>query len=406
MVCFHLFSSYFLVALNLYFIFCNKKSVYRIKKSEVMKQKALLFLIIGILFALQDVWAVRVKDIAYLRGARSNQLTGFGIVVGLDGSGDSQESLLSRKPIVNALERMGISLKSEDITGRSVAAVWLSASLPPFAKSGSRIDVTASTIGDAVSLRGGVLVMAPLRGPNRLVYAVAQGPISGIPRGIARNEIPLPPQEYEKQGIGASLVSSVGNIPQGALIEREINLNLNSRARLFMHLKQPDFTTSFRLAKIINQTLGPRSSKAKDAGTVEISVPDSYLGRTVELISYIENLEITPDHIAQVVLDERTGTIIMGGNVRISPIAISHGGLQVEVKIPTPTLTGEPNEEGQEIPTIDQTIGSNVFMFKGGTDLKEIVDGFNKVGASNKDLIQILKSIQAAGALHAQLIIK
>ena len=406
MVCFHLFSSYFLVALNLYFIFCNKKSVYRIKKSEVMKQKALLFLIIGILFALQDVWAVRVKDIAYLRGARSNQLTGFGIVVGLDGSGDSQESLLSRKPIVNALERMGISLKSEDITGRSVAAVWLSASLPPFAKSGSRIDVTASTIGDAVSLRGGVLVMAPLRGPNRLVYAVAQGPISGIPRGIARNEIPLPPQEYEKQGIGASLVSSVGNIPQGALIEREINLNLNSRARLFMHLKQPDFTTSFRLAKIINQTLGPRSSKAKDAGTVEISVPDSYLGRTVELISYIENLEITPDHIAQVVLDERTGTIIMGGNVRISPIAISHGGLQVEVKIPTPALAGEPNEEGQEIPTIDQTIGSNVFMFKGGTDLKEIVDGFNKVGASNKDLIQILKSIQAAGALHAQLIIK
>lgn len=406
MVCLHLFSSYFLVALNLYFIFCNKKSVYRIKKSEVMKQKALLFLIIGILFALQDVWAVRVKDIAYLRGARSNQLTGFGIVVGLDGSGDSQESLLSRKPIVNALERMGISLKSEDITGRSVAAVWLSASLPPFAKSGSRIDVTASTIGDAVSLRGGVLVMAPLRGPNRLVYAVAQGPISGIPRGIARNEIPLPPQEYEKQGIGASLVSSVGNIPQGALIEREINLNLNSRARLFMHLKQPDFTTSFRLAKIINQTLGPRSSKAKDAGTVEISVPDSYLGRTVELISYIENLEITPDHIAQVVLDERTGTIIMGGNVRISPIAISHGGLQVEVKIPTPALAGEPNEEGQEIPTIDQTIGSNVFMFKGGTDLKEIVDGFNKVGASNKDLIQILKSIQAAGALHAQLIIK
>ncbi|MBF0239824.1 MAG: flagellar basal body P-ring protein FlgI, partial [SAR324 cluster bacterium] len=225
------------------------------------KKLCLILLITGFLFS--EALAVRVKDISSLRGARSNQLTGFGIVVGLDGTGDSPESLLSRKPIVNALERMGISLKNEDISGRSIAAVWLTSTLPAFAKSGQQLDVTASTIGDAGSLRGGVLVMAPLRGPNRLVYAVAQGPIVGIPKGVSRNEVDVQ-DESLKKSIGDSMVASVGQIPGGALVEKEITLDLNSRARLFMNLNDPDFTTSFRLAKMINQKLGFRSAKAKD----------------------------------------------------------------------------------------------------------------------------------------------
>lgn len=347
------------------------------------------------------VWAVRVKDIASLRGARDNQLIGFGIVVGLDGTGDSPESLLSRKPVVNALERIGISLHSADIAGRSLAAVWLTATLPPFAKSGQRLDVTAATLGDAVSLRGGILIMAPMRGPDRLVYALAQGPIAGIPKGVSRADA-LPAEELAKLPLGQRMVASVGLILGGALVEREINLNLNSRARLYMNLRSPDFTTAFRLAKLINQTLGIRSARAKDAGTVEISVPDSYLGNTVELVSHIENLEISPDHTAQVVLDERSGTVVMGGSVRISPIAISQYGLSIQVKAPS---FGESPAENQEA-AAGETLESNVFLFKGGADLKEIVDGFNKIGATSRDLIEVLKAVKTAGALHADLVIR
>ena len=295
-------------------------------------------------------WGVRVKDIAALRGARDNELIGFGIVVGLDGTGDSQESLLTRKPIVNALERIGISLKSQDILGRSIAAVWLTATLPPFAKSGQRLDITAATIGDAVSLRGGVLIMAPLRGPDRLVYALGQGPIAGIPKGVSRADA-LPAEELANLPIGSRMVASVGHVHGGAIVEREISLNLNSRARLYMNLHSPDFTTAFRLAKLINQNLGIRSARAQDAGTVEVSVPDSYLGNTVELVSFIENLEITPDHTAKVVLDERSGTVVMGGSVRISPIAISQNGLNIQVKLPTLSVEGTQGElsEGRRL---------------------------------------------------------
>ena len=375
----------------------------RLRKPSYSKKMIFRLLILILLFLLpMDLWAVRVKDIASLRGARDNQLIGFGIVVGLDGTGDSAESLLSRKPIINALERIGISLDSADIAGRSLAAVWLTATLPPFAKSGQRLDVTAATIGDSISLRGGVLIMTPLRGPNRLVYAVAQGPIAGIPRGVSRADA-LPAEELANLPIGQRMVASVGTIPGGAIVEREINLNLNSRARLYMNLRSPDFTTAFRLAKLINQTLGIRSARAKDAGTVEISVPDSYLGNTVELVSYIENLEISPDNTAQVVLDERSGTVVMGGSVRISPIAISQNGLSMQVKLPTP----EQQEGAENQAAADANIlRSDVFMLKGGADLKEIVDGFNKIGASSRDLIEVLKSVKAAGALHADLVIR
>lgn len=346
-------------------------------------------------------WGVRVKDIAALRGARDNALIGFGIVVGLDGTGDSQESLLTRKPIVNALERIGISLNSQDILGRSIAAVWLTATLPPFAKSGQRLDITAATIGDAVSLRGGILIMTPLRGPDRLVYALGQGPIAGIPKGVSRAEAPLPSEELANLSIGSRMVASVGQIHGGAIVEREISLNLNSRARLYMNLHSPDFTTAFRLAKLINQNLGIRSARAQDAGTVEVSVPDSYLGNTVELLSFIENLEITPDHTAKVVLDERSGTVVMGGSVRISPIAISQNGLNIQVKLPTLNV-----EETQGELTEGRILASSVFMLKGGTDLKEVVDGFNKIGASSRDLIEVLKAVKTAGALHAELVIR
>ncbi len=367
--------------------------------TPLLVRTGILHFILIVVFSTPS-WGVRVKDVAALRGARDNELIGFGIVVGLDGTGDSQESLLSRKPIINALERIGISLKSPDILGRSIASVWLTATLPPFAKSGQRIDITVATIGDAISLRGGILIMAPLRGPDRLVYALGQGPIAGIPKGVSRADA-IPEEELEKLPIGSRMVASVGQVIGGAIVEREISLKLNSRARLYMNLNSPDFTTAFRLAKLINQNLGFRSARAQDAGTVEVSVPDSYLGNTVELVSFIENLEISPDHTAKVVLDERSGTVVMGGSVRISPIAISQNGLNIQVKRPTGI-----EEDAQQNLKEDEIIDANVFMLKGGADLKEIVNGFNKIGASSKDLIDVLKAVKTAGALHAELVIR
>jgi flagellar P-ring protein precursor FlgI len=211
----------------------------------------------------------------------------------------------------------------------------------------------------------------------------------------------------------------------GALVEREINLNLNTRSRIFINLKQSDFTTAFRLSKLINRELGDGSALAKDAGTVEVSIPDSYLGQTVELISKIENLEIVPDAVARVVVDERTGAIVMGKNVRISPIAISHGNLNIEIKAPAAQVAPGPaapaaaaaqgaqaaqppaGTQGQEAPpALALAEKPSIILFKGEVDLKEVVDGLNKIGASTDDLVQVLKIIKTAGALHADLEIR
>ncbi len=306
--------------------------------------------LLAVLLTAQAVWAIRVKDVAFLRGARDNQLIGYGLVVGLDGTGDTEQSLLARKPLQNALERMAINLSPKDVKGRSIAGVLVTATLPPFAKAGSRLDVTVDALGDSISLRGGTLMLSLLNGPNQVAYATAQGPITGIPKGIERTEAqpgaaPGPAQQQGAQPAGAqvdprsSMVPTKGFVIRGALVEREINLNLNTRSRLYINLKQSDFTTAFRLAKLINREVGDGSARAKDAGTVEVSIPDSYLGQTVELISKIENLEIQPDAVARVVVDERTGAIVMGQNVRISPIAISHGNLQIRIGGATPAAS-------------------------------------------------------------------
>ncbi|MBI3992739.1 MAG: flagellar basal body P-ring protein FlgI [Candidatus Lambdaproteobacteria bacterium] len=378
-----------------------------------------------------SAWAIRVKDVAYLRGARENQLIGYGLVVGLDGTGDSAESLLARKPLRNALERMAISINSTDVKGRSIAGVLVTATLPPFSKAGSRLDVTVDALGDTTSLRGGTLMYTLLHGSNQLIYATAQGPLTGIPKGIERQQAtgadvlggPQPAAAAAQQSKPlldprSSLVATKGYVLGGALVEREIALNLNTRSRVFINLKQSDFTTAFRLSKLINRELGDGSARAKDAGTVEVSVPDTYLGQTVELISRIENLEIIPDATARVVLDERTGTIVMGQHVRISPIAIAHGNLNIEIGAPAETPPGPAPAAPAAIPAaaaggeqgarvaLERAATPAILLFKGEVDLKEVVDGLNKIGASSSDLVQVLKIIKSSGALHADLEIR
>ncbi len=368
---------------------------------------ALVFSLLALLAS--PLYAVRVKDLAGIRGMRDNQLSGFGIVVGLNGTGDSRESLMSRKPLRNALERMAISITPAEIKGRSIAGVMVTATLPPFAKQGQKLDVTVSAVGDAISLRGGILFVTPLRAHNREVFAVAQGPIVGIPMGVElpadRNQIGAAEYAFDPR---RSIVPTVGFVNSGALVEREINIDLNSRTRLFLNLKDADFTTAFRLSKAINKALGDGSARAVDAGTIEVSVPASYLGQTVELISRVENLEIEPDTIAKVVLDERTGTVVMGTNVKILPIAISFGNLNIkigdDIPAPVPVIAAQ-NVQGQQQP-LQPTQENGVILFKGGVDIKEVVDGLNKIGISNADLLEVLKTIKSAGALQAELVIK
>ncbi len=345
-------------------------------------------------------FAIRIKDIAYLRGARDNQLIGYGLVVGLDGTGDNEGTLLSRRPLRNALERMGLNLTPEEIMGRSVAGVLVTAVLPPFAKAGSRIDVTIDTLGDATSLRGGTLMLTPLSATNQQVYAIAQGTISGIPQGL-RRDLDTSTDTRTRLDSRSSLVATKGHVPSGALVEREINLNLNTRTRVYINLKQSDFTTAYRLAKAVNRALGEGSAQAKDAGSVEISVPDSYLGRTVELLSRIENLEVEPDFVAKVIIDERAGSIVMGQHVRIAPVAISQGGIRIEV--------GPENSNGANAEpgsALGDPTKRGIALFKGEVDLKEVVEGLNRIGASPADLVQILRGIKNAGALHAELEIR
>ena len=386
----------------------------RIRRRRFLRA-ALLGLIAALLFA-APAWAIRVKDVAYLRGARTNQLIGYGLVVGLDGTGDSADSLLARRPLQNALERMAISLNPRDIRGRSIAGVLVTANLQPFAKAGAHMDVPVDTLGDSTSLRGGTLMYTLLYGANQVIFAAAQGPITGIPKGIERGPLgqpPLPDVEGEPPRVDpkSSLVPTKGYVVGGAVVEREINLNLNTRSRIFINLKNSDFTTAFRLAKLVNRELGDGSARAKDAGTVEVSVPESYLGQIVELVSRIENLEIVPDAVAKVVVDERTGTIVMGQHVRISPIAVSHGNLRIEIKGPVGQGAGAAGQQpaqqqaGQG-PPLSLPGPTGIVLFKGEVDLKEVVDGLNKIGASSSDLVEVLKIIKTAGALHADLEIR
>ncbi len=369
--------------------------------------KILPFLIVTLLIC-QSVYAVRIKDLAGIRGSRDNQLTGYGIVIGLNGTGDSTISPLARKPLINALERMAISMKPSDIAGRAIAGVIVTAILPPFAKQGQKLDVIVSTVGDAISLRGGQLIVTPLRAHNREVFAVASGPIVGIPLGIerpaARSTVGGPDFVFDSR---RNIVPTVGSVVGGALVEREIELDLNSRARFFLNLHQPDFTTSSRLAKIINKSFGDGSARSVDAGSVEISVPASYLGQSTELISRIENLEIEPDAVAKVVVDERTGTVVMGTNVRILPIAISYENLSIRIGQEAVPQAAPAAGAPQQPPPVPEPAEENrVILFKGGVDIKEVVNGLNKIGISNADLLEVLKTVKTAGALPAELIIK
>ncbi|GGG67706.1 flagellar P-ring protein [Salipiger pallidus] len=344
---------------------------------------------------------VRIKDIATFEGVRENQLVGYGLVVGLNGTGDSlRNSPFTEKSIEAMLERLGVgNLSDDNIRTQNTAAVMVTAMLPPFARRGSPIDVVVSSLGDSTSLRGGTLIVTPLTGADGEVYAVAQGPIA-----VAG---------WAAQGVAASLVEgvpTVARIENGATVENEIPFELASLDTIRLSLRNPDFTTASRVAEAIQQKLGGNMARALDPGTVEVRLSGSGKGDVPEMMSVVENLMVEPDSIAKVVIDARSGTIVIGANVRIDRVAVSQGGLTVmvredpEVSQPNPVTIG-----GTTVVVPRTTVGveetETHFTILEGADvsLQRLVDALNAIGLTATQTISILQAIKAAGALHADL---
>jgi len=330
----------------------------------------LLNIVIAIVATALRVNAARLKDVANVRGVRENQLIGYGLVVGLKGTGDGKAEF-TNKSFIRLLDQVGIKLEGQEIASKNVAAVLVTASLPPFARSGNKIDVTINSIGDASSLEGGILVQTPLRAANQSVYAVAQGPVL-VGGGEARSGHP-----------------TVGRLPNGAIIEKDLDVDFASQKLFRLTLHNPDFTTAARVAKTINSDLGGKYAAAKDSATIDVIVPFSYEGNAVELMANIEGLEVNPDRRAKVVVNERTGTVVIGEGVRVSRVAITHGNLTLKV-------------DGPSAKTKDQK-GDRIALIDGEVNIGEIVKAMNLLGVSPKDLITILQNIKAAGALQGDL---
>ncbi len=341
----------------------------------------------------------RIKDIASFKGVRSNQLVGYGLVVGLNGTGDGRGTQFTTQTLVNMMERLGIHTPSDSVRVDNVAAVMVTADLPAFSRKGNKIDILVSSIGDAESLQGGTLLMTPLKGADNNVYAIAQGPLlvggfasSGAAGGGVQKNHP-----------------TVARIPNGASIEREITFDFNSLDQLTISLNQPDFTTALRVSEAIKSTLAYADVYPLDAGTVKINVPESYRNNIVNLVASLEQIDIQPDMGAKIILSERTGTVIMGENVRISSVAIAHGNLSVQIKEksnvsqPLPFSDGETAVTPESEVTVTEDDNKLLLVQPEGTSLGDIVKALNSIGVSPRDLITVFQAIKASGALQAQL---
>lgn len=389
------------------------------KMRKRMALRSVGFLLLMALLLVSAAEAARIKDIAGIGGIRDNQLIGYGLVVGLAGTGDDVKNGFTRETLSNLLIRQGLSTRDRVLTSKNIAAVMVTAQLPPFAKIGSKLDVTVSSLGDAKSLQGGTLLMTPLRGADGEIYAVAQGAVT-----IGG---------FAAAGASGSSVSknhaTAGSIANGALIEKELKYNLTGIERISINLFQPDFTTATRLAAAINGKISGVEAKTVDSGSVVVELKPDSRGNLASIVSRIENIDVSVDGPAVVVLNERTGTVVMGENVRISTVAVAHGNLSIQIreeKEVSQPLPFAPESRGGRNTPFD--VGSGVTLAPGGqtvvtprsevgvteekkgllvvprgVTIQDVVRGLNAMGVSPRDLITILQAIKAAGALQADL---
>ena len=358
-----------------------------------------LVMLVSLLLSLPAFSASRIKDIADFEGVRDNQLVGYGMVVGLNGTGDNIKSInFAKESLVSLLDSVGINSRDGQLKSKNIAAVMVTANLPAFARQGSRIDVMVSALGDAKNLQGGTLIATPLVGANGEVYAVAQGQVAV--GGVSA------------RGATASVTKGVptsGRIANGAIIENEIPFSLESLDTIRIALRNPDFTTARRVSDAINAFLGEQTAKATDPATIQLDVPDQYRDKIVDLMSKIEQLQVQPDQTAKVVIDESSGIVVIGKDVKINRLAIAQGNLTIKitdmpiVSQPLPfsdrtTVTGVPSAID-----INESVETKLSVLDTGVNLQELVDGLNALGVSPRDLISILQAIKASGALQADI---
>jgi flagellar P-ring protein precursor FlgI len=343
----------------------------------------------------------RIKDLASIEGVRQNQLVGYGLVVGLNGSGDTLNNApFTKQSLTAMLERLGVNTRGANLRTANVAAVMVTADLPAFGRRGSRIDVTVSALGDAKSLQGGTLLVTPLMGASGEIYAVAQGSVA-----IAG---------FQAEGTAATLtrgVPTVGRIANGALIEQEIEFQFKDSRSVKLALRNPDLTTGKRIAGAINEYMAANSAEPTDPSTFNLTIPKNFKGNMVQLLTEIEQLRIDPDQVARVVVDERSGVIVMGKDVRVSTVAIAQGNLTISVS--EQPLVSQPDafSNGQTVVVprttiqVDQGSNNKLAVLKESVTLKELVDGLNALGIGPRDIISILQAIKTSGALQADIVV-
>ena len=341
----------------------------------------------------------RIKDLASVEGVRENQLVGYGLVVGLNGTGDTlNNSPFTKQSLTSMLERLGVNTRGTNLRTANVAAVMVTANLPPFSTQGTRVDVTVSALGDAKSLLGGTLLVTPLLGADGEVYAVGQGSlaISG----------------FAAEGEAAKVtrgVPTVGRIANGAVVEREIEFALKGQTALRLALRNPDFTTARNIALAINEYLNANCAEPTDPATVAIQVPANYKGNIIKLLTEVELLRVSPDQRARIVIDERSGVIVIGKDVRVSTVAIAQGNLTVTISESPQVSQPGAFSNGQTVVVprtninVNDDAGKRFAIVKEGVTLKDLVDGLNALGIGPRDMISILQAIKAAGALQADI---
>ncbi|WP_299968607.1 flagellar basal body P-ring protein FlgI [uncultured Roseobacter sp.] len=366
--------------------------------------KLFLAFLLAISASVQLSWAtpVRIKDLVEFDGVRGNDLVGYGLVVGLNGTGDGLRNAPFTEEIMsNILERLGVNVTGEQFRPQNVAAVLVTSVLPPFARGGGQIDVTVSAIGDASSLLGGTLVMTPLNAADGQIYAVAQGTI------IAGGAV--------AEGDGANVTQGVptsGVIPSGARVEREIDFDLSTLTNLRLALRDADFTTASRIEDAINADFGRPVAFMLDSGTVQLNIPETRMASVAHALGRIENISVQPERKARVVVDQRSGTIVMGEDVRISRVAVSQGNLTLRIQEAPIAVQPNPFADGETVVVprteaeIEEEPGIGLAEVPTGTSLSEVIAGLNALGVAPRDMIDILKSIKAAGALHAEFIVR
>lgn len=342
----------------------------------------------------------RIKDLVDFEGIRENQLVGYGLVVGLNGTGDTlRNSPFTRQSLQAMLERLGINTRDADLRTANVAAVMVTANLPPFATQGTRIDISVSSLGDSESLQGGTLLVTPLHGADGEVYAVGQGSVA-----VAG---------FSAEGEAASItrgIPTVGRIANGAIVEREIPFTMAHLRSLRLALRNPDLTTATRIATSINKFTSLKTAFVRDPATVELKLPEEYKGTIIQMLTDIEQLRIEPDQTAKVVIDESTGIIVMGRDVRVSTVAIAQGNLTITItEAPQVSQPNPLSETGTTVVvprtriSADDEGDNKLAVISEGVTLRELVDGLNALGIGPRDMISILQAIKASGSLQAEI---